>query len=156
MKASGRRSMEGPRAHERNTLQQQHEGGGSTGSRALSPSAHTELLTRIETTGWARAAKSLEGNNCMILQIGGGDPSGPKTQLMGIDLMHFNDLESTAKEINNTYGIKPVTLDQCHNGIVDKHELMGGEHDIGDDSETCIVSHVSKKTHSQHVQPRWK
>ena len=71
--------MEGPRAHERNTPQQQHEGGGSTGSRALSPSAHTELLTRIETTGWARAAKSLEGNNCMILQIGGGDPSGPKT-----------------------------------------------------------------------------
>ncbi|KAK7824491.1 hypothetical protein CFP56_034300 [Quercus suber] len=41
-------------------------------------------------------------------------------------------------------------------GIVDKHELMGGEHDIGDDSETCIVSHVSKKTHSQHMQPRWK
>ena len=33
---------------------------------------------------------------------------------------------------------------------------MGGEHDIGDDNVTCIVSHVSKKTHSQHVQPRWK
>ena len=33
---------------------------------------------------------------------------------------------------------------------------MGGEHVIGDDSETCKVNHVSKKTHSEHVQPRWK
>nr|POE55434.1 hypothetical protein CFP56_61576 [Quercus suber] len=88
--------------------------------------------------------------------IGGGDPSGPKPLLLGTDLSQFNSLESTEEEINNSYGIKPVTLDQFHIRIVDRHKLMGGEHVIGDDSETCKVNHVSKKTHSQHVQPRWK
>ena len=49
MKASGRRSMEGPRAHEHNTVQQ-HEGGDGAQSWALSPSENTELLNRTETT----------------------------------------------------------------------------------------------------------
>ena len=75
---------------------------------------------------------------------------------MGADLPQFNALESIEEEINNIYGIKPVTLDQWHIGIVDKHKFMGGKHVICDDSETCKVNHVSKKTHSQHVQPRWK
>lgn len=77
--------MEGPRAHEHNTPQQQHEGGGGARSRASSPFAHTELLTKTETTGWACAAESLEENDCMNPQIGGGEPSGPKTQLMVAD-----------------------------------------------------------------------
>ena len=75
---------------------------------------------------------------------------------MGADLPQFNALESIEEEINNIYGIKPVTLDQWYIGIVDKHKFMGGKHVISDDSETCKVNHVSKKTHSQHVQPRWK
>ena len=70
--------MEGPQVHERNTPQQQHEGGSGAQSRASSPSEHTELLTRTETTSWAHTAESLEGNNCMNPNIGGGDPSGPK------------------------------------------------------------------------------
>ena len=44
---------------------------------------------------------------------------------MGADLSQFNALKSTEEEINNIYGIKLVTLDQCHIGIVDKTQTHG-------------------------------